>query len=97
MKDENLEVKQFLRKNLYRHYRVHRMTVKAVNIIAALFNAFISDTRLLPPDTAAKAKSMEAHSGMPGRARAVADYIAGMTDRFAIAEYQRLIDPAELT
>jgi len=97
MKEKNLELKQFLRKNLYSHYRVYRMTSKAKHIIHDLFDALMNDIALLPPGYQKKAKKMERESGFNGRARAVADYIAGMTDRFAIAEYSRLFDPTQLT
>ena len=93
----NLELKRFLRNNLYTHYRVHRMTNKAKNIVRSLFEAFIDDVRLLPSDHAAKAAAMEREIGVDGRARAVADYIAGMTDRYAITEFKRLFDPTQLT
>jgi len=93
----NLELKRFLRNNLYTHYRVHRMTNKAKNIVRSLFEAFIDDVRLLPSDHAAKAAAMERELGVDGRARAVADYIAGMTDRYAITEFKRLFDPTQLT
>jgi dGTPase len=97
MREENLALKRFLRTSLYRHYRVHRMTAKAIRIIQALFDAFMRDPVLLPEDSAEKVMLLEQQYGDNGRARAVADYIAGMTDRYAIAEYQRLFDPAELT
>ncbi len=97
MREQNLELKRFLRTNLYRHYRVHRMSSKAVTIIQALFDAFMQDTRLLPPDTAEKAHALEKQQGARGQARAVADYIAGMTDRYAIREYQRVLNPLEST
>jgi len=95
MKQKNLELKQFLRRNLYRHYRVHRMSSKAVSILHQLFDVFIQDTRLLPTATAEKARRMEQETGTSGKARAVADYIAGMTDRYAMREYQRVINPLE--
>jgi dGTPase len=97
MRERNLELKRFLRENLYRHYRVHRMTAKAVRVIRALFTAFFEDARLLPPEARRHARELEAQGGEAGRARAVADYIAGMTDRYAFAEYARIIDPRELT
>jgi len=97
MHKNNLELKRFLHKNLYRHYRVHRMSSKAITIIHELFDTFMSDTRLLPPDTAQKAKLLDTELGISGKARAIADYIAGMTDRYAIREYQRLLDPLEPT
>lgn len=94
VRDQNLALKRFLRTNLYQHYRVHRMTLKARRVVRGLFDAFFSDLRLLPPSFAAAAHRMEAARGEPGRARAVADYVAGMTDRYAISEYERLEDPA---
>ncbi|MDH5778695.1 MAG: deoxyguanosinetriphosphate triphosphohydrolase [Gammaproteobacteria bacterium] len=97
MREMSLELKRFLRQNLYRHYRVHRMTSKASRIISALFDAFINDTGLLPHDYQQTAKSYADDLGDSGRARAVADYIAGMTDRFAITEYERVFNPSELT
>ena len=97
MKELSLELKQFLRKNLYTHYRVYRMTNKAKNIIQKLFHAFLTDIALLPTEHYEKAKIMDREEGNIGRARAVADYIAGMTDRYAIREHNRLFDPQELT
>ena len=97
MKELTLELKQFLRKNLYTHYRVYRMTNKAKNIIQKLFNAFLSDIALLPAEHYIKAQTMEREEGNIGKARAVADYIAGMTDRYAITEHSRLFDPNQLT
>jgi len=93
MREQNLELKRFLRSNLYRHYRVHRMTAKATRTITALFEAFNGDIRLLPDEARYKAQDLEQASGREGRARAVADYIAGMTDRYAIAEYERIFNP----
>lgn len=82
MQELNRELKAFLRTNLYRHYRVMRMSAKAQRIIAELFEAFMSDRRLLPPQFL--------HAAEAEHARAVADYIAGMTDRYAIREHRRL-------
>jgi len=97
MKATNLELKQFLRNQLYSHYRVHRMTTKAQHIIQSLFEAFFDDPRLLKPEHQQNVYVMGDKHGEDGRARAVSDYIAGMTDRYAIAEYRRIFDPAELT
>jgi len=97
MRAANLALKQFLRSRLYSHYRVHRMTSKAQRIIESLFSAFFQDPKLLQPKHQQKVYMMEEKEGTNGRARAVADYIAGMTDRYAIAEYGRIFDPAELT
>lgn len=79
---QNLELKQFLRKNLYQHYKVNRMSAKAARIVRELFTAFFKNTGLLPDEFQAYAKA--------DKARAVADYIAGMTDRFAIREHRKL-------
>ena len=94
MREKNIELKRFLRNNLYRHYRVHRMTTKAALTVTALFDAFINDTRLMPDKSRHHVAELEAADGEYGRARGVADYIAGMTDRYAIAEYERTFNPA---
>jgi dGTPase len=75
-------LKNFLSTHLYRHYRVLRMSAKAQRIIGDLFGIFIADSRLLPPQFQQQAEA--------GLARAVADYIAGMTDRYAIREHRRI-------
>jgi dGTPase len=95
MRERSLELKRFLRTQLYRHFRVTRMTTKAARTVSALFETLMADIGLLPPEFSAKAAALEHTLGSAGRARAVADYIAGMTDRYAIAEYHRLFDPAE--
>lgn len=97
MQEEHQALKRFLRENLYRHYRVHRMSIKAQRMVKDLFGALFDDPRLLPPEHQAKVKITERELGDTGRARAVADYIAGMTDRFAILEHQKLFRPSELT
>ena len=97
MLDMHLELKRFLRENLYRHYRVHRMSHKAGNVISKLFDALLNDLRLMPPEYRKKAQQEEDKKGESGRARIVSDYIAGMTDRYAIKEYKRIFDPTELT
>ena len=93
MQTANQNLKRFLRENLYNHYRVHRMTSKAKRTLTALFDAFMNEPRLLKPEHQNKIKQFEAEDGESGRARAVADYIAGMTDRYAISEYQRIFEP----
>ena len=97
MQGDALELKQFLRKNLYRHYRVHRMSKKAQHIIESLFNAFVDDPQLLPPEAFNNVQKLRDSKGEAGQARGIADYIAGMTDRYAIGEYQRIYDPLKLT
>ena len=91
---EHLELKHYLRDHVYRHYRVLRMTNKANTVITSMFAAFFARPELLPDEHYQAAKDMESESGEDGRARAVADYIAGMTDRYAIVEHERLFDPA---
>ena len=76
------ELQAFLRNQLYKHYRVQRMANKAKRIIRELFGAFFEDTRLLPPEF-----QLRARDDAP---RAIADYIAGMTDRYAMKEYRRI-------
>jgi dGTPase len=96
MAEHNQRLKRFLRNHLYQHYKVRRMSTKAGLIIASLFKAFIDDPRLLPPDYYDRMDTLDQHQGA-GQARIVADYIAGMTDRFAIGEYERMFDPRQLT
>ena len=79
---EQTELKQFLHTNLYRHYRVSRMSSKARRIVTELFQAFLSEPGLLPPEFQERART--------DTPRAIADYIAGMTDRYAIVEHRRL-------
>jgi len=86
-----LELKAFLMDNLYRHFRVVRMTVKAQKVMSDLFQAFMAEPAQLPPHIAARCDAGES------RARVVADYIAGMTDRFALDEHRKLFDPAART
>jgi dGTPase len=87
VEQQQRELKKFLHTNLYRHYRVMRMSSKARRVITELFSAFMSDSRLLPPQYQLQAEA--------NLARAVADYIAGMTDRYAIKEYRRLFTVEE--
>lgn len=75
-------LKKFLFENLYRHFKVMRMTNKARRIVRELFSAFVHEPRLLPPDYR--------HPDEMTQARKISDYIAGMTDRFAIREHHRL-------
>jgi dGTPase len=92
---EHLELKQFLRDQLYRHFRVQRMTRKARTVVQQMFEAFMDDLLLMPDEHRLSAQRMEAEAGAAGRARAVADYVAGMTDRYAISEHERLFVPAQ--
>ena len=86
MREQQTELKRFLRTNLYQHYRVNRMTSKAQRIVRDLFHIFMQDVKLMPDEFQQRAK----FDSPTDQARAVADYIAGMTDRYAIREYQRL-------
>ena len=97
MAEQNLALKRFLREGLYRHYRVRRMTAKADRVVRNLFESFMEDIQVLPTDYQHKVRALEERRGVAGRARVVADYIAGMTDRYAITEYERLFDPSERT
>jgi dGTPase len=94
MRNEGTVLKQFLRHNLYQHYQVNRMTSKARRIITELFHAFMEEPRLLPPDyqvgEGGKAENPSS------QARKVADYIAGMTDRYAMREHRRLFMVGEI-
>ncbi|GAB4579249.1 MAG: deoxyguanosinetriphosphate triphosphohydrolase [Anaerolineales bacterium] len=82
----NRELKDFLYANLYRHPRVVRMAVKAERILTELFEAYRKDAQMLP-------RTVQAVVEERGLERAICDYIAGMTDRYAIEEYKKLFDP----
>ena len=84
----NEELKTFLLQNFYYHWRVHRMAAKAQRILTDLFIVYCDDPRQLPPDTQARLDT----SGDTMQ-RVICDYIAGMTDRYAIQEHQKLFDP----
>jgi len=83
MRAETTELKRFLYANLYRHFQVNRMRVKASRIVRELFEAFMQDPVLLPNDYQVEGDPMK-------QARKIADYIAGMTDRYAIREHRRI-------
>jgi dGTPase len=80
------ELKQFLLQNMYRHYRVVRMGDKAGRILRDLFESYVSEPGQLPPHFQGQIERNGVH-------RVVCDYIAGMTDRFAVDEHQKLFDP----
>lgn len=86
--DYNAELKRFLFDNFYRHYRVVRMASKAERLLTQLFSAYVEEPLQLPLDVQARANEPAV-----GLHRAVCDYLAGMTDRYAIQEYKRLFDP----
>jgi len=85
---QNLELKRFLFEKLYRHYKVEKMRVKAEIFITRLFETYLQYPNLLPPKYLARSERF-------GLERTVCDYIAGMTDRFALDEYKRLFEPYE--
>jgi dGTPase len=88
MAEANYAIKEFLRARMYRHWRVNRMTNKARRLTENLFTLLHEDTATLPDGWRA-----QAGEGQPAQsAQVVCDYIAGMTDRFAIDEYKRLTD-----
>ncbi len=89
MFEQQRELKTFLCTHLYRHYKVLRMSNKAQRIIRDLFAVFMDDVRLLPPQFQAHAEA--------DLTRAVADYIAGMTDRYAIREHRRIFAVGDLS
>jgi len=91
IEEMRLELKAFLMRELYRHYRVMRMGVKTQKVVADLFHAYMGEPAQLPPHIAARWQKGEV------LARVIADYIAGMTDRFALDEHRKLFDPAERT
>jgi dGTPase len=87
MAKQQAELKKFLRTKLYRHYRVNRMSNKAHRIITELFREFMLDSTIMPDEFQQRAEQ--------DKPRAVADYIAGMTDRYAMREYQRMFSISE--
>ena len=83
MRAETTALKRFLHANLYRHFQVNRMRVKASRVVRELFDAFMTDPVLLPTD-------YQVQGDVIKQARKIADYIAGMTDRYAIREHKRI-------
>jgi dGTPase len=90
---EHLALKRYLRRHLYRHEQVIDVTSRAQEMLKAVFQRFLADLKAMPREHAARARAWEAEQGEAGRARAVADYVAGMTDRYAFSAYRRLVDP----
>ena len=82
----NRPLKDFLFKNLYRHHRVVRMQTKAERIISELFSAYRNEPQMLP-------RHIQETIEERGLERTICDYIAGMTDRFAVEEYNKLFEP----
>jgi dGTPase len=90
MGERHRALKAFLSERLYHHHRVTRMTQKADRIMTALFEVYMGEPRQLPPHVTRRVE--EEGETMP---RVIADYVAGMTDRFALEEYKKLFDPYE--
>lgn len=86
-------LRTFLYSRMYKHYRVNRMRSKAKRVLADLFDVFLSEPQTLPPPWNALAMREEGTR----RARIVCDYMAGMTDTYALEEYRRLFDTSALT
>jgi len=85
-------LKEFLHGSLYRHERVLAMTARAQVIVHGLFECYMNDIHAMPKDHVQRAEMWAGESGDAGRARAVADYVAGMTDRYAYSAYGRLVE-----
>ena len=89
LSEQNRQLKDFLYSKMYRHYRVVRMAAKAQKILTELFGAYLQEPAILP-------EHIRENFGRFGEARTICDYVAGMTDRFAVEEYKRLFDPEVL-
>ena len=90
VKKQMAELKSFLHANLYQHQQVNKMSTNAKNIISYLFTGFYNNPELLPEEHRAKALARKKIGGSDEFARVIADYIAGMTDRYAQIEYARI-------
>jgi dGTPase len=88
MRENDRALKSFLFARMYRHHRVNRMTSKAARVVRELFDMYLERPDCLPEEWRAQCEG----PGDPRTARLVADYIAGMTDRFALDEHRRLFD-----
>ena len=91
-RERHMKLKGFLRDSLYQHERVQAMTRKAATIVTGLFQCYLNDVHAMPKAHAQRAIDWSAQLGDAGKARAVADYVAGMTDRYAYSAYGRLVD-----
>ncbi len=96
MQKQATVLKQFLHHNLYRHYMVNRMASKARRVVTDLFNAMMDEPILLPPDYQMKLTDKNQQQDDLQQARKIADYIAGMTDRYAMLEHRRLFSVDEV-
>jgi dGTPase len=90
--EQHRELKRFLQTSLYRHPRVQEMTSRANSVVTGLFELYFNEPAVMPAGHARRAADWQAESGSAGRARAVADYVAGMTDRYALSAYRQHID-----
>ena len=88
MREKRKSMRQFLMKNLYQHYRVIRMSDKAARFIKKLFEVYLTKPQQLPPTSQKRLKK-------EGPYRVICDYIAGMTDRYALDEYKKFFEPYE--
>jgi dGTPase len=89
MQAHDAALKTFLRRHMYRHYKVNRMTSKARRVVRELFGLYLAEPECLPTEWSARTDG----AGSARTARLAADFIAGMTDRFALEEHARLFDP----
>jgi dGTPase len=94
MREKERALRQFLFERMYRHYKVNRMTVKVRRVVRELFGAYLAQPDCLPPDWRERALAAD---GEAGRTRTVADYLAGMTDRYALQEHRKLFDVTAAT
>ena len=89
----DLEIlRSFLFNNMWRHYKVNRMTSKAKRVVTDLFNLFMSEPNTLPNEWQETKQGVLVNQKEDIVARVIADYIASMTDRYAILEHERLFD-----
>lgn len=88
MQELRKPMRSFLENNLYQHYRVVRMSNKAFRFVTSLFNVYLDQPEQLPPNTMKKLKSEDKY-------RVICDYLAGMTDRYALDEYKKFFEPYE--
>ncbi|MDX1778351.1 MAG: deoxyguanosinetriphosphate triphosphohydrolase, partial [Thermodesulfobacteriota bacterium] len=88
LEKETLRLKDFLQKNVYEHYKVERMRIKAERYVTLLFETYSANPTLLP-------QKYRDRIGEEQQERVICDYIAGMTDRYALDEYKKLFEPYE--
>jgi len=86
LREKHGQMRKFLEENMYAHFRVIRMAQKAARVIECLFRSYMKEPRQLPPYPRSRMDREPLEV-------IVCDYIAGMTDRYALLEYQKLFDP----